>query len=63
MLTLIANIESFGEAGYAGSIDSIKGLVVQADTPQNAAKKLLMSLKAKIAYDYGIKTNTLKIML
>ena len=55
MLKLIANITSYGSAGYIGSIDSIKGLVVQADTLQNAAKELLLSLKAKIAFDYNIK--------
>jgi hypothetical protein len=57
MLKLIAKIENFGPAGYIGSIDSIKGLVVEADTPQNAVKELLISLKAKIAYDYNIKIN------
>jgi hypothetical protein len=55
MLKLIANIESFGPAGYIASIDSIKGLVVQADSPQSAAKKLLLSLKAKIAFDYKLE--------
>lgn len=55
MLKLIANIESFGEAGYVGSVDSIKGLVVEADTPQNVVKELLLSLKAKFAYDYKVK--------
>jgi PDZ domain-containing secreted protein len=55
MLKLIANITSYGDAGYIGSIDSIKGLVVQSDTPQNTAKELILSLKAKIAFDYNIK--------
>jgi PDZ domain-containing secreted protein len=60
MLKLIANITSFGSAGYIGSIDSIKGLVVQADTPQNAAKELILSLKAKIAFDYNIKIDNVE---
>ena len=55
MLKLIAKIESFGEAGYIGSIDSIKGLVVEADSPQDAVKELLLSLKAKMAYDYNVQ--------
>jgi len=60
MLKLIANIKSFGESGFIGSIDSIKGLVVQADTPQNAAKELILSLKAKIAFDYNIKIDNVE---
>jgi hypothetical protein len=60
MLTLIARIESFGSAGFIGSIDSIKGMVVEADTPQDAVKELILSLKAKIAYDYNIKIDDIQ---
>jgi tripartite-type tricarboxylate transporter receptor subunit TctC len=61
MLKLIANIESFGEAGYVGSIDSIKGLVVEADTPQNTVKELLISLQAKFAYDNNVKMDEIEL--
>jgi len=62
MLKLIANIESFGNAGFIGSIDSIKGLVVEAETPQDAVKELLLSLKAKMAYDYNVKIDDVEFM-
>ena len=54
-MKLIAQIESFGEAGYLAWIDSIKGMAVQADTPEKAVKELLISLKAKLSFDLGIK--------
>ncbi|NVM61731.1 putative RNase H-like HicB family nuclease [Mucilaginibacter sp. SG538B] len=59
-LKLIAKVESFGPAGYIAFIDSIKGLVVQAKTPQEAIKELLLSFKAKIAFDYNIKIDSIQ---
>ena len=53
-IKLIAHIEAFNEAGYIAYIDSIKGMVVQGATPEEARCQLLISLRAKIAYDYGV---------
>lgn len=58
ILKLIANIESFGDAGYIAWINNsskLKGTVVQANSPENAVKELLISLRAKFAYDYGLE--------
>ncbi len=59
-LKLIAKVESYGDAGYIAFIDSIKGLVVQANTPKEAIKELLLSLKAKIAFDYKIDIDSIE---
>lgn len=60
MMTLTAKVESFGEAGFVGYIDTIKGMVVEADTPQDAVKELLLSLRAKMAFDYGVKVDDIQ---
>lgn len=57
---LIARIESWGDAGYLAYIDSIKGMVEQAETPEKAMQELLISLKVKMAYDLGIGYEALK---
>ena len=55
-MKLIACVEPFEDAGYLAWIDheSFKGLIVQAQTAKDALRELLISLKAKIAFDYGI---------
>ena len=55
-LKLNVCIEKFGSTGYIAWIDNekFKGMVVQADSPENARRELLISLKTKIAYDFGI---------
>lgn len=59
-LKLIARIEPYGQAGYLAYIDSIKGMVEMAATPETAMKELLISLKVKLAYDLGIDIDVLK---
>jgi hypothetical protein len=59
-LTLIANIEDHGEAGFIAWIENIKGLVVQAATMEEAHKELLTSIKVKLAFDWGIPYADLK---
>lgn len=59
-IKLIARIESWGDAGYLAYIESIKGMVEQANTPEDAMKELLISLKVKMAYDLGIGYDGLK---
>ncbi|MBS1597265.1 MAG: hypothetical protein JST75_03505 [Bacteroidetes bacterium] len=54
-LKLIARIEDHGDRGYLAYIDSIKGMVETANTPEDAMKELLISLKVKLAYDLGIE--------
>ena len=53
-LKLIAHIENFGDAGYIGYVDSIRGMVVQGSTLKEAWEELLISLKVKISHDFGI---------
>lgn len=53
-IKLIANIEHSPKAGYIASIDSIKGMVVHGNSPEEVCKELFTSLKVKLAFDYGI---------
>lgn len=53
-LKLIARIEHYGNAGYLAYIDSMKGMVEMATTPEDAMKELLISLKVKLAHTLGI---------
>lgn len=55
-IKLIVNIESFGEAGCLAWVDEIKGMVVQADSPEEALKELAVSLKVKRLYDVSVKS-------
>lgn len=51
-------VESFDDdAGYVAWIENekFKGIVVQAHTLKEAFNELLISLKVKIANDYGIE--------
>lgn len=59
-LKLIARIQGHGPAGYLAYIESIKGMAEMADTPQDAMKELMISLKVKMAYDLGIDIDGLK---
>lgn len=60
VLTLMANIESFGDAGCIAWIDSIKGMVVQGTEPKDTFRELLISLKVKMAHDYGVKIDQIQ---
>lgn len=53
-MILTAQIQHYGEAGYIGSIDSIKGLVVQGSSREEVRNELLISLRVKLAYNLGI---------
>ena len=59
IIKLDAYIEKFTDAKYAGWIDhkntNIKGIVVQGNSIEEVYKQLLLSLKVKIAYDYGVE--------
>lgn len=61
-LKLNAYIEHYENAGYVGWIENekFKGMVVQAESAEAAHKELLISLKAKIAYDFGIEMNSIE---
>ncbi|CAN5282209.1 hypothetical protein BH09BAC5_BH09BAC5_06240 [soil metagenome] len=59
-IKLIANIENHGDAGYIAWIDSIKGLVVQGNSMDEACRELMTSLKVKLAYDLGLSASELK---
>lgn len=59
-LKLIARIEPFGSAGYLAYIDSIKGMVESAASPEEAMKELLISLRVKMAYDLGVDFDGLR---
>ena len=59
-LKLIARIEPYGQAGYLAYIDSMKGMVEISNTPEDAMKELLISLKVKLAHTLGIGIDGLK---
>ena len=59
-LKLTARIQGHGAAGYLAYIDSIKGMAEMAETPHDAMKELMISLKVKMAYDLGIELDGLK---
>lgn len=59
-LKLVARIEPFGKAGYLAYIDSMKGMVEMANTPESAMKELLISLRVKLAHTLGIGIDGLK---
>ena len=59
-IKLIANIEHHEKAGYVAWIDSIKGLVVHANTFEDVVKELFTSLKVKLAYNLGISASEIK---
>lgn len=59
-IKLIANIEHHDEAGYVAWIDSIKGMVVQADTLEQVCKELFTSLKVKLAFNLGISASEIQ---
>jgi len=53
-MKLIAKIESYGSSGYIAWIESMKGMVVQAETQEAVLRELLLSLKVKLSYDLGV---------
>lgn len=53
-IQLTAVIQNFGDAGYIGWTERIKGLVVQGDSIQETLNELIKSIKVKIAYDFGL---------
>lgn len=59
-IVLFATIENFGEAGYIGYIDSLRGLVVQGKTVEKTIQELLISLHVKIVHDLGLDASALK---
>lgn len=60
MIKFIANIEAFGAGRYIAFIDTIKGMVVEGGSVSEVCKELLISLKVKMAYDYGVDINSIK---
>ncbi len=56
LIKLDAHLQNFGEAGYLAWIDGSKGMkmAVQAKSPEEATKELLISLRVKLAYMFGI---------
>lgn len=58
---LDAHMENFGDAGYVAWIENPKNfkMVVQAGTPEDAAKELITSLKVTLSYMLGIDINSI----
>ena len=56
---LIARIEPYGPADFLASIESIKGMAECGNTPEEAMKELLISLKVKMAHDLGVEIDEL----
>lgn len=54
MLFVTTEIKQMGEARFMGWSHDFKALVVQGTTEEEVKKELLISLRAKIAYDTGL---------
>lgn len=59
-IKLIANIEHHKDAGYVASIDSIKGMVVSANSFDQVVNELFISLKVKLAHSLGISASEIQ---
>lgn len=62
LFKLDAHMKNFGDAGYVAWIDNPKNfkMVVQAGTPEEAAKELITSLKVSISFMLGIDINNIE---
>jgi len=62
LIKLDAHLKNYGDAGYVAWIDNSKNMkmAVQANTPEKAVKELLISLKVKIAYMFGVDINSIE---
>jgi predicted RNase H-like HicB family nuclease len=58
-MNLLAKIENATFGGYIAYCDSIKGLVEHGESPTQALKELLVSLRFKLAYDFKLDFNQL----
>ncbi|WP_299548616.1 hypothetical protein [Seonamhaeicola sp.] len=54
MLVVTTEIQKFGDSRFMGWSHDFKALVVQGETEEEVKKELLISLRAKIAYDMGL---------
>jgi hypothetical protein len=62
LIKLDARMRSAEGAGYVAWIDNAKKfkMVVQADTPEQAAKELIISLKVTISHLFGVDINSIE---
>jgi hypothetical protein len=54
MIKIEGVIKPFGEKLFYGHIPQIKGLVVQGISIEETLKELLLSLRVKLAFDFGL---------
>lgn len=54
MLFVTGHIETYGENAFMAWAENFKGLVVQGTSEEDVVKELIISLRAKIAFDYGL---------
>ena len=59
-LDFIAYVEPCGQAGFIGWVDKMKGLVVESDSVEGIKRELILSLRVKIAYDFGLELSKIK---
>lgn len=62
LIKLDARMRSAEGAGYVAWIDNAKKfkMVVQADTPEQAAKELIISLKVAMAHNFGVDIDAIE---
>jgi hypothetical protein len=54
MLFVTGHIESYGNKMFMAWAEGFKALVVQGSSEEDVIKELIISLRAKIAYDYKL---------
>jgi hypothetical protein len=54
MLVVTTQIEQYGEKHFMGWSHDFKALVVQGESEEEVKKELIISLRAKVAYDIGL---------
>jgi len=59
MILVKAEIEKISDNHFIGRIEKMKGMIVEAESREAVKKELLISLKVKIAFDYGLEISEL----
>jgi hypothetical protein len=61
LIKLEANMQGCPNSGYVAWIENSRNfsMVVQGDTPENATKELIKSLKVSISYIFGADINSI----
>jgi len=59
-IIITAHIQNYGDAGYLAWSDQLKGVMVQANSLEEAKAEMWKSLKIKVAYETGIALSAIE---